>query len=38
LGTLSKKVGYLIQEEFLMIEEVAYQNAEKYDAEALPKR
>jgi len=32
LGTLSKKVGVLNSEEFLMIEEVAYQNAEKYDA------
>ena len=32
LGTLAKKVGVLNSEEFLMIEEVAYQNAEKYDA------
>ncbi|WP_276166052.1 SusC/RagA family TonB-linked outer membrane protein [Zobellia alginiliquefaciens] len=32
LGSLSKKVGVLNSEEFLMIEEVAYQNAEKYDA------
>ncbi len=32
LGNLSKKVGVLNSQEFLMIEEVAYQNAEKYDA------
>ena len=32
LGNLSKKVGVLNSEQFLMIEEVAYQNAEKYDA------
>ena len=32
LGNLAKKVGVLNSEEFLMIEEVAYQNAEKYDA------
>ncbi|RTE52956.1 TonB-dependent receptor [Arenibacter aquaticus] len=32
LGTLAKKVDVLNSEEFLMIEEVAYQNAEKFDA------
>lgn len=31
LGNLSKKVDVLNSEEFLMIEDVAYQNAEKYD-------
>ncbi|MBU3024130.1 SusC/RagA family TonB-linked outer membrane protein [Zobellia galactanivorans] len=32
IGNLSRKVDVLNSEEFLMIEEVAYQNAEKYDA------
>ena len=32
LGNLSRKVDVLNSEQFLMIEEVAYQNAEKYDA------
>lgn len=32
LGTMARKMGVLNSEEFLMIEEVAYQNAEKYDA------
>ncbi|SHJ03676.1 SusC/RagA family TonB-linked outer membrane protein [Pseudozobellia thermophila] len=32
LGNLAKKVDVLNSAEFLMIEEVAYQNAEKYDA------
>lgn len=32
LGKIAKKVGVLNSEEFLMIEDVAYQNAEKYDA------
>ncbi|MGJ8738488.1 SusC/RagA family TonB-linked outer membrane protein [Zobellia laminariae] len=32
IGNLSRKVDVLNSEQFLMIEEVAYQNAEKYDA------
>ncbi|MDX2415491.1 MAG: TonB-dependent receptor [Bacteroidales bacterium] len=32
VGQMARKVGVLNSEEFLMIEEVAYQNAEKYDA------
>ncbi|GGZ17075.1 SusC/RagA family TonB-linked outer membrane protein [Echinicola pacifica] len=32
VGKIAKKVGVLNSEEFLMIEDVAYQNAEKYDA------
>jgi len=31
LGTLAKKIDVLNSKEFLMIEDVAYQNAEKYD-------
>ncbi|PZX53053.1 TonB-linked SusC/RagA family outer membrane protein [Algoriphagus ratkowskyi] len=32
VGKIAKKVGVLNSEEFLMIEDVAFQNAEKYDA------
>jgi TonB-linked SusC/RagA family outer membrane protein len=32
LGKMAKKVGVLNSKEFLMIEDVAYQNAKKYDA------
>ncbi|MDF9798888.1 TonB-linked SusC/RagA family outer membrane protein [Catalinimonas alkaloidigena] len=31
LGTLPKKIPLLNSEEFLMVEDIAYQNAEKYD-------